>query len=365
MHSSGCGCREQITIAEPCGCGNGATTPLVVSDCRQPLQPTEIAPLVYVYGLDAANCRKYQSIASVLGLLACDGSPVTSATPLVTCTLFNDTLCSALAALTPGGLATTATELVGADCLIYTLPPSAVATPLTVLDTSTVDLTLTLANVLSADVIVSPDAGNTLVANANGLFVPTPPSAITVADTPCIDLDLTGGVVTATPILSADDCNALSCSLDGLLVLESTSSGLMTEEVVQLDQPVLVGSVLDLGLITLDIENPSSCRSAILSIHLQTPSICTVSVDPVQTRFDLLLQRNLAPVYSEAEFVLTSTSFNSANDSDASYDRGWVYTVPPGFTGSITVRVRVTQITGSPSNITVVSPVLRYHLSTI
>lgn len=41
---------------------------------------------------------------------------------------------------------------------------------ITVSDTDTVDLTLT-GNDITADVIVSPDAGNQLVAQANGLFV--------------------------------------------------------------------------------------------------------------------------------------------------------------------------------------------------
>lgn len=42
----------------------------------------------------------------------------------------------------------------------------------TVSDTDTVDLTLTGLDI-TADAIISPDAGNQLVANVNGLFVPT------------------------------------------------------------------------------------------------------------------------------------------------------------------------------------------------
>lgn len=45
------------------------------------------------------------------------------------------------------------------------------------LDTATIDLTLT-GLVLSADAKISPDTGNTLVAHANGLFVPTPVAAV-------------------------------------------------------------------------------------------------------------------------------------------------------------------------------------------
>lgn len=359
-----CGCGSQL-ITVPCEQCGGGTTILPPTNCRQPLASTDIAALVWLQGLDANNCFKFQQIADALQLLACDGSLVNSATPLVTCTLFQSKLCTTLTELPTAGLATSLTKLVGADCQTYTLPPAAVGTPLTVLDTTSIDLTLTPSQVLSGAVIVSPNAGNQLVANVNGLFVPAPPSAITVQDTPCIDLILTGSVLSAAPVISANICNALSCSGDGLLVTEHTSAGLMTAEVVQYDAPLNEPTVLDLPLITLQITNPSTCRQAVLSIHLQTPAICSQSVDPVQTTFQLLLQRFLSPVYVEAEFVLTQTSFNGANDSDAPYDRGWVYTVPPNFSGTVTARLRVSQNAGNLLNLRVVSPVLRYHLSTI
>lgn len=357
MHLSGCGCAEQIVVSQPCGC---TTTPPVASNCRQPLSPEEVGPLLWVYGLDAANCRKYQAISSVLGLIDCDGSPISAATPLVTCALFSGRLCTSLAALAAGGVAGPATQLVGKDCLTYTIPP---ASSFSVLDTQTVNLTLA-GSVLTADVIVAPTVGNQLVATPTGLFV-NAPSGITVADTPCINLDLVASVLTATPIISSEPCNALTCELDGLYAPDSTSAGLMTVEALQFNQAIFQGSVIDLPLITLNIVNPSDCRPAILSLHLQTPAICTEGVDPTLTTFQLLLQRNLAPVYSEAEFVLTTTSFNKAGDSDAAYDRGWVYTVPAGFAGNVTARVRINQITGNLTNVQVVSPVLRYHLSTI
>lgn len=80
------------------------------------------------------------------------------------------------------------------------------STPVTVTDTPTIDLTLTGQDIES-DVVVSPDAGNALVAQANGLYVPA-------ATTPCYDPRMTvaeaialaagGSLVVGCPVVITD-----------------------------------------------------------------------------------------------------------------------------------------------------------------
>lgn len=96
------------------------------------------------------------------------------------------------------------------------VPP---ADTITVSDTDTVDLTYVAGN-LSADVIVDPDVTNELVANPTGLFVPPPPAAPvqSVDDTDSVDLTLLAGVLTADVILDPDVSNALVLNPAGLYV---------------------------------------------------------------------------------------------------------------------------------------------------
>ena len=98
---------------------------------------------------------------------------------------------------------------------------------LSVQDTSTIDLTLT-SGVLSAQVVVSPNAGNALQVLPNGLFVPAP-SSIAVQDTTSIDLTLTGGVLSASVIISPNAGNQLQLLPNGLYVAPSTFSLTVTD----------------------------------------------------------------------------------------------------------------------------------------
>lgn len=69
---------------------------------------------------------------------------------------------------------------------------------------------------------ISPSAGNTLQCLQSGLFAS--PGEVTVEDTDCIDMEISGAgdtadpyVVSANPILSGDPQQLLSCEADGLL----------------------------------------------------------------------------------------------------------------------------------------------------
>ena len=94
---------------------------------------------------------------------------------------------------------------------------------LTVADTDTVDISFDgLGSELSADVIVDPDATNTLQATSDGLFVP----AITVSDSATIDLTLTGTPgstpqnVAGAVKISADADNIITAVADGIYAPE-------------------------------------------------------------------------------------------------------------------------------------------------
>jgi len=98
---------------------------------------------------------------------------------------------------------------------------------LSVQDTSTIDLTLT-SGVLSAQVVVSPNAGNALQVLPNGLFVPAA-SSLSVQDTTSVDLTLAGGVLSANVIISPNTGNQLQLLPNGLYVPPSTFNLTVTD----------------------------------------------------------------------------------------------------------------------------------------
>lgn len=88
--------------------------------------------------------------------------------------------------------------------------------PTSVLDTQSVDLTLA-ANVLSADVIISPDGGNSLEIRANGLYATGFAGTITTAsDTNTIDHSVAMGVLSSQVIRSPDAGNLIELRANGV-----------------------------------------------------------------------------------------------------------------------------------------------------
>lgn len=75
---------------------------------------------------------------------------------------------------------------------------------ITVTDTPSVDLTLTGLGVLSADVIISPDAGNQLVENANGLFVPASCTEVSLTIAAIVALETAGTLDPCTQYIVTD-----------------------------------------------------------------------------------------------------------------------------------------------------------------
>jgi len=99
---------------------------------------------------------------------------------------------------------------------------NALINPLSVQDTSTVDLTLTSSNVLSANVNVSTQSGNAIQILPDGLFVAS--NSISVQDTPTVDLTLTSSnILIANVNVSTQPNNQLQILPDGLYI--SSTSG--------------------------------------------------------------------------------------------------------------------------------------------
>ena len=100
---------------------------------------------------------------------------------------------------------------------------NALINPLAVQDTPTVDLTLTAGNVLSADVRVSTQAGNTIQILPDGLFVGATSINLIVQDTPTIDLTLAAGnVLSADVRVSGQPNNQLQVLPDGLYIASTS-----------------------------------------------------------------------------------------------------------------------------------------------
>lgn len=233
------------------GCNTCPQTNPCATKCKSQITSADLAELVYIAGLDVNLCQKYATIIDTIGLVDCEGNPLTAATPIVTCEAFQEQLCELLSTLTVGSPVIAGTVLVGADCLTHLMP--AFQVPITVSDTSTLNLTLAGANI-SGVVIVSDDAGNIIEIRADGLYanvctgieelvagtpistgtvlvgadclthaMPSFQTPITVADTTCIDLTFAANVLSATPVISPTDGNQLVCSANGLLVPASAA----------------------------------------------------------------------------------------------------------------------------------------------
>lgn len=120
-------------------------------DCSNPCHGTtinssEIAPLVYLQGVDIQGCKKWEPP--------------------------NTMICRVFANLPVSGAAPPGTKFIGTDCRAYDAP-ALVETPLIANDSSTVDFTIggPANHTLTAIVKVSAAPGNQIVVNGDGLFV--------------------------------------------------------------------------------------------------------------------------------------------------------------------------------------------------
>lgn len=196
------------------------TSPVPTS-CRVTITSADIAELLYLQGLDADLCTKFQLLSDAVQLVDCAGNPISIDTPIVTCADFRNQLCAALLTLDEGGdVEFGVTQLVGNDCQTYVVQE----TPLVVVDSDCIDLTASgdFGHTLTADIIVSPDAGNTVECRANGLFAGDS-TVVVGGDTDCIEVTVVEGpadtfTVTADPVISPNTGNQIDCIGNGLFV---------------------------------------------------------------------------------------------------------------------------------------------------
>lgn len=221
-------------------------TVLVGADCLTHAFPAFQAPIT----ANDTNCINLTLAANTL-----TADPIISPTAgnSVECTangLYVPDLCTQLADV--GGLVIPAAPgdiFVTVDCEPRTLPANG---GITVLDTTTVDLTLTGGGVLSADVEVSSVPDNILTVRPDGLAVRCtdvltciPNTIITAIDTPCLDLTVTEVpdntfTITGSPVVSPTAGNQLSCTANGLYV---PASGPATEITCDAIQDLFVDNV--------------------------------------------------------------------------------------------------------------------------
>lgn len=172
--------------------------------CRAHITSADLAELLYVQGLDANLCTKFQRLNELFQFRDCENNIIEVDSQIVTCDEFADQLCQALADFESNGAVTLdVTQVVGADCQLYTIPE----TQFTVTDTNSIDLTTSgsYGHNLVASVKISSEAGNILIVNSDGLYVP----ATEVPATACEQLadQPTGSpVVLGTTAVLGTDC---------------------------------------------------------------------------------------------------------------------------------------------------------------
>lgn len=135
-------------------------------------------------------------------------------------------LCRALGSLEEEGTGVFGTSYyVTPDCAKQKLPTPAPETPISPVDTSTVDMSAagTANHTISATVKVSGEAGNQVQIRTDGLYVPQAAAEthISVVDTSTVDLTASGTAnhtVTAAVKVSGDAGNQLQVHSDGLYV---------------------------------------------------------------------------------------------------------------------------------------------------
>jgi len=172
------------------------------SNCvREPFNANFVRPLQYIRGVDANGCVSY--------------APATSLSLAVQDTTSVDLT------LTGGVLSANVIISPNAGNQLQLLPNGLYVAPstfsLNVIDTNTVDLNLAGGN-LSANVIVSPNAGNALQVLPNGLYVAPSTFSLTVSDTNTVDLNLVGNNLSANVVVSPNAGNALQVLPNGLYV---------------------------------------------------------------------------------------------------------------------------------------------------
>ncbi|TXH48810.1 MAG: hypothetical protein E6Q97_24020 [Desulfurellales bacterium] len=160
--------------------------------------------------------------------------------------------------------------------------------PTSVLDTATIDMTLA-ANVLSAVVIRSPDAGQILQLRANGVYVPGPQTGnpidvpTTVLDTASVDLTLAANVLSADVIISPNAGNQLQLLGNGLFVSGFAGTITTATDTNTIDHTVAAGVLSSQVIISPNAGNIITALGnglyATVAANFVTSVVDTLSID--------------------------------------------------------------------------------------
>jgi hypothetical protein len=327
----------------------------------------------------AGNSGPSQNIASG------DTFSVLGSGVLTTVASATDTItASVVPSLVTGQVLTTTAGVVG-----WATPAAGSQTPLTVVDSTSIDLTASGVDnhTLTAVAKVSATAGNQVSINADGLFVPAL-AGLGVADTSCIDLTIAGTTLSAAPIIApatGGRDNTLTCSPTGLFSPEVVFSTSNTCAAGGIGATFMVRSVTDIGLNQfrldsapehtgrfnyqgasttynifplpagttngtasplLSITNPSACRTMNLLMTINWQQSLTLTPGSQKNSFGQISVNGGA-------FTTVISAFNHTNTSAVNQQtdftlRSAVFNVPlaPGATYTIRARTIVTVVAG-------------------
>lgn len=311
LQSCGCGCTQSVTPQPPCN-----------NKCRASLGSSSIAELVYLAGLDENLCDKFQRVVDVIGLLDCAGNHITIDTPLVTCADFANQLCAALVALEEGGEATPeVTLLVGADCKLYTLPPSGSPgseTPNTAVDTTTINMsaTGTLGRAISGSVKISGDTDNIIEIHSDGLYAPATELPLTACQQ--IGNFASGGDAEPGTQLVGSDCLIYTFPAPEALTVTATDSIDLTLTGNNLSADLVLDPSTDLGVVTgsgllITCEEVLACAPAVTVVDTQSVNLTLLGQ---QVSADVIISPdafNALELHTNGLFVDVCTALNSGN----------------------------------------------------
>jgi hypothetical protein len=232
---------------------------------------------------------------------------------------------------------------------------------LTVLDTDCLNLTLS-GSQLSGAPVVSPAAGNTLVCNVDGLFVNLPAISVVGVDTDCAQVVVSEPTVNnfevqAVPVISPAAGNQLVCTASGLYAAPAPLSGGAIGEAdtgtVVNSGAVAAPAIFSSATAVLLISNPSAVRSAILTIYANIPTTALTAASAqfnVSTEVRHTFNLPAVSVVANARLSYWSQEATTAGGAEVGTslgERSFSFIVPPGFVGNYQINTIVTVNTGN------------------
>ena len=239
------------------------------------------------------------------------------------------------------------TKFIGPDCKAHPLPTPAAETPLTVVDSSTVNLSNsgTADHTLTANVIVSSAIGNQLQVTPEGLFVAPDVEAaetpITPVDSTSVDLSVSGvdnHTLTAAVKVSAAAGNQVQINSDGIFVPQD-----IDQPITPVDTSTVDLSVSGAGSHTLAADVKISGQAGNQIVALPDGLFVAADVDPVPPQTPIIpvdsstLDLSVSGVDNHTLTGVVKISAASGNQVQANADGLFV---PPAATVNVCAQMQ-------------------------